>query len=323
MKSFRLILIAAGVLIITVPVLTGVSRTSIGVQSQAGPAGASDSQRILGFEVASIKPNRSSDPPSSLFPLGPGDAYVRNAGLFTATNQPLVAYLRFALKVGQVEIPGLPAWADTERFDIEARVPGNPTKDAMRRMMLSLLADRFALKTHTESQMKPAFDLVVAKPGRMGPQLQFHSEKNGSCSAQFPSEPGRIANVPPTPPTPQSGLQLPEFPCGSIGPVGASDSERYRIGGRAVTLDRIAGYIMNPFTGVDRPVLDKTGLTGTFDFSLEWALPRNAAQPNGRPEDADPTFLQALEEQLGLALKATRAAVSVIVVDHIDRPSAN
>lgn len=132
-------------------------------------------QRTSAFEVASIKPSRSNEPPSSLFPLGPGDAYVANGGLFSARNQPLIAYVRFALKLGQVDVPSLPAWVYTDAFDIEARAQGSPTKDQMRQMMLSLLSERFKMKTHTETQLKPAFDLVLAKPGRTGPQLQVHS----------------------------------------------------------------------------------------------------------------------------------------------------
>lgn len=280
-------------------------------------------QRAVAFDVASIKPNASSAPASSLFPLGPGDAYVRNGGLFSATNQPLIAYVRFALKAGPEEIPGLPAWAYTERFDIEARTPGSPTKDQMRQMMMALLRERFSLMTHTEIQMKPAFNLVVLKAGHTGPQLQAHAETSGSCAAELPAQPGGFVNVRPAPPTARSGPQLPEFPCGSVGPIAASSPERSRIGGRAVTLERIAGYFTNPYTGIDRPVFDHTGLKGVYDFSIEWALPGNSAQPAGRPEDAEPTFLQALEEQLGLTLKATRTRVPILIVDHIDRPSAN
>ncbi len=256
------------------------------------------------FDVVSVKPNRSSAAPYSNFPLGPGDAYVANPGYFVATNQPLIAYLRFAFKLSQTDLPGLPRWVYDDRFDIEARAQGNPTKDEMRRMMQSLLADRFKLTTHTETQTKPAFHLVPMTAGRAGPQLQVHSEQNGSCSTS-------------------ARLQLPNFPCGSIGPIPASTPDRGRIGGKDVTMARIAGFLTNPFTGVDRPVLDDTGLTGTFDFSLEWALPRDSALPAARPEDAEPTLLQALEEQLGLTLKSTRAPVAMVVVDHIEQPSAN
>src|SRR5439155_25643923 len=132
---------------------------------------------------------------------------------------------RFAYKLGQAELPGLPAWVYADRFDIEARAEGNPTKDQMRRMMQALLADRFKLTTHIETQAKPALNLVLAKTGRTGPQLQVHSEKNESCSATS-TAPTRGAAVLPSPPSTRSGLQLPEFPCGSIGPIPSSAPER-------------------------------------------------------------------------------------------------
>jgi uncharacterized protein (TIGR03435 family) len=275
----------------------------------------------LTFDVTSVKPNRSTAEAYSRFPLGPGDAYVPG-GFFSAANQPLIVYLRFAYKLSLTELPGLPAWVYDDRFDIEARAPGNPTKDQMRRMMQSLLADRFKLVTHSEKQTKPAFNLVLAKAGRTGPQLQSHSEKNGSCEGSpTPPTPGPV-NAP-SPPSPKSGLQLPQFPCGSIGQIPASALERGRIGGRSVTMERIAAFLTNPYTGLDRPIIDRTGLTGTFDFSLEWSL-RDPKQPiDSQREDTGPTILQALEEQLGLTLKSTTATASVLVIDHIEQPSPN
>ena len=74
---------------------------------------------------------------------------------------------------------------------------------------------------------------------------------------------------------------------------------------------------------MDRPVFDKTGLTGTFDFSVEWVLPRDRSQPGAALDNAAPTFFEALEEQLGITLKSTRVLVSVLVVEHIEQPSAN
>ena len=179
------------------------------------------------------------------------------------------------------------------------------------------------MTTRTETQLRPAFDLVLVKPGRREPQLQVHSDQNGSCSAQSPARAEGLVNVTPVPPSSRTGLQLPDFPCGSIGPIPASVPERGRIGGRAVTLERLANYITNPFTGVDRPVLDKTGLTGTFDFSVEWVLPRDGSRLGPALDNADPTFFEALEEQLGLTLKSTRVPIPILVVEHIERPSSN
>jgi uncharacterized protein (TIGR03435 family) len=290
------------------------------VNTLRAQAPASDTTRPE-FDVGSVKPNMSSAVASARFPLGLGDAYVPGS-LFSATNQPLIVYLRFAFKLGQSDLLGLAAWVYNDRFDVEARAQGNPTKDQMRLMMQSLLADRFKLIRHTEKQAKPVFNLVLAKAGKTGPQLQAHSE-NGLCAtASTPQSPTAAPSDAPPAPSSTSGLQLPPIPCGSIGPTPASAPGRGRIVGRRVTIGRIAGFLTNPFTGVDRSVLDRTGLTGTFDFSLEWSLAPDSAQPLGpQPEITGPTFLEALQEQLGLKLKSTTGPVDVLVIDHVERPS--
>jgi uncharacterized protein (TIGR03435 family) len=156
---------------ITVPVALGpLLTTQLRAQSSAAQASGPT------FEIASVKPNTSNAPANSRFPLGPGDAYVPGS-LFSATNQPLIVYLRFAYKLGQGALLGLPGWVYNDRFDIEARAEATPTKDQVRLMMQSLLADRFRLFTHTEKQTEPVFHLVMAKAGKTGPQLKAHSEK--------------------------------------------------------------------------------------------------------------------------------------------------
>jgi len=274
----------------------------------------------MAFEVASVKPSRPGGQPRSLYPLGPGDAFSGDTGFFSATNQPLIAYVRFAFKLGQVDIPGMPSWVYDEEYDIQARAQGKPTKDQMRRMMQSLLTDRFRLATHIDRQIKSAFRLVPVKPGQTGPQLQRHSGGTGTCTGATP--PVREAILP-QPPSRTSGLQLPELSCGSIGPIAASSPDRGRIGGRDVTLARIAAFVTSPFTGIDRPVADETGLSGTFDFSLEWVLSSRdpAERRDALNDDAGPTFLRALEQQLGLTLASTTTPVAIRTVDHIERPS--
>jgi len=111
----------------TPALLVGLAIVSATLSAQT-PAGPS-------FEVASIKPNRTATPPTTLFPLGPGDAYAATGGLFRATNQPLIAYLRFAYRLGQGDLLDLPGWVYDERFDVQARASGDPTKDQMRLMM--------------------------------------------------------------------------------------------------------------------------------------------------------------------------------------------
>ena len=155
---------------------------------------------------------------------------------------------------------GLSSWVYDNRFDIEARTQGSPSKDDVRLMMRSLLADGFKLKTYTERRKRPVFNLVLSKAGKLGPQIQPHL---GDCSTS------PTTTVLPSAPSPKSGVQLPPIPCDSIGQIAASAPDKGRIGGRRITIDRLAGFLTNPFTGVDRPVLNRTGLAGTFDFTLE------------------------------------------------------
>lgn len=277
----------------------------------------------MAFDVESVKPNTSDAPASSRYPLGPGDAYVPNGNVFAATNQALIVYLRFAHKLGQSDLLGLPGWVYNDRFDIEARAQGSPTKDQVRLMMQSLLADRFKLTTHTETRTKPVFDLVVAKKGKIGPQLRAHSDDASCLTASTKQTPGAPQPAP-SAPSSTSGLQLPPIPCDSIGPIPASVPERGRLGGRRVSIGRLAGVLTNPFTGVDRPVFDRTGLVGTFDFSLEWSLEPDSTQPPGTQlKDTGPTFFEALQEQLGFKLKSTTGPFDVLVIDHVERPSPN
>ncbi len=118
-----------------------------------------------------MKRTASRNPPYSNFPLGPGDVYIRNGGLFSATGFPLETYIFFAYKVNgnqaQFLDAQLPEWAKTEPFDIQARAEGNPSKDQMRMMMRSLLQERCKLAARYEQREAPvfAFALVKSKPG--------------------------------------------------------------------------------------------------------------------------------------------------------------
>jgi uncharacterized protein (TIGR03435 family) len=319
--------------VVALVVLTGgvVTAKSVSAQSIQNPLPATpartpqwqtDAGGKRAFDIASVKPNRSSDSAASNFPLGPGDAFVPNGGLFAASNQPLVVYLTFAYKLRESDLLGLPAWANNERFDVEARTEGKPSKDQMRLMMQSLLAGRFKLATHTATKQGPVFALILSKSGRTGPQLQRNAKPCSPTNA--PQAPVALRTPTPSAPSSTSGLQLPPFPCGNIGPLPASAPDRGRLGGRGVTLERIAAFLKNPYTGLDRPVLDRTGLTGTFDFSLEWSLAPDPTQPpNSQSEDNGPTLLEALQDQLGLKLKSRTGPVEILVIDHIEEPSPN
>ena len=139
----------------------------------------------LAFDAASVKPNKSGDIPHSNVPLDSGDYFVPTGGFFNATSEPLFQYVIFAYRITgnqmQFLLPQLPGWVTTDRFDIQARVAGNPGKEQIRLMMRSLLADRFKLAIHNETRQVPVFAVVLLKPGKTGPQLQPHPV-DSSCA---------------------------------------------------------------------------------------------------------------------------------------------
>jgi uncharacterized protein (TIGR03435 family) len=233
------------------------------------------------FDVASVRENKSGLPPSGVmpksnFPLGPGAMYSPNGGLFSASNQPLLVYIMFGYKMTDHEVQSLikqlPDWATTERFDIEAKTDNrDATKDDMRLMMQSLLAERFKLAVHTVIEEIPVYGLMLAKPGKTGPKLRPHLRSDTSCS-----------NAPSLAPTPDSApVAAPRrtvaggFPviCGGAAFVPPSVPGRFAVGYRNVPLKLIA-LQMTLMGGLGRPVIDQTGLTGNFDFFIEFSPER-------------------------------------------------
>jgi uncharacterized protein (TIGR03435 family) len=258
-------------------------------------------QKPPAFEVASVKLNASDAPPTSRFPLGPGDAYVPGT-LFSAKNQPLIVYIRFAFGRSQGEMLRAPSWVYDERFDIQGRATGEPTKDDMRLLVRRLLAERFKLAWHTEQQEGSVLVLMVATPGRLGAQLARH-RRDQSCG----DDPKFAA-----------------IPCGSAGLVAASTPGRGRVSGRAEPIARLAALLSNnALAGVDRTVIDQTGLTGEFDFTMEWAIPLPSVESQPTTDGTGPSLGTALREQLGLKLESTKGPVDVLVIDHVEKPTSD
>jgi bla regulator protein BlaR1 len=320
----KFLLATAGVVALAVPVIAG-ALTAPRPQAQAPAtqlALAPPASNRPAFEVASIKLNKSSDPPHSNIALGPGDFMRPVGGLFSASNHPLAAYITFAYKLGgnmQYLMPGLPSWVISEHFDIEARAEGSPKKDEFRLMMQSLLADRFKLTIHHETREVPVFALVLSKAGKTGPQLFPHTD-DATCASmtqfqQYQNESGVAPSIDPK-------VMLPALPCNVISNLQPTAPGRIRLGGRKVPLQLIA----SSFSGYDnfnRPIVDRTGLTGTFDFWLEFTPPANGAPPGFQPDATGPSSQEALQEQLGLKLESQKAPLDVMVVDHIEQSSEN
>ena len=263
------------------------------------------------------------------FPLDNGDGKPQG-GRFSAIST-LWSYIAFAYKLTarpqqeHAVLARLPKWFDTDIYEIEARAAGNPTKDQVRLMMQSLLAERFQLVVHFESPVIPVFSLTLVKPGKMGPKLRPHAE--GPPCGEYPSMDGV-----PTPAQIAEIMHAAVFPlsCGTEevrrGPTGA-----HEIGSRNAPMATVADTIYNygSMAGeVDKPVVDQTGVDGSYDFTLEYGGEFVAARGPGIPpaasqESPGPPFLTALREQLGLKLVSAKAPFRTIVIDHVEKPSAN
>jgi uncharacterized protein (TIGR03435 family) len=175
-------------------------------------------------------------------------------------------------------------------------------------MMQSLLADRFKLAAHIETRQGPVFALELAKSGQAGPELHLRSPDAKPCGKFTLSASARTADG--SPDACDVFLTLVD-----IGHVHTS--------ARNVTIGMIAGAM--PFPGMEplnRPVVDRTGLTGNFDFSIDYA-PEDTASPSAPSSESQPTFLQALQSQLGLRLTSTTGPVTTLVIDHIEEPTPN
>lgn len=224
------------------------------------------------FNVASIKPNTSGDS---------GGSNRLGSATYNGRNVTLKRVL--ALAYGPVqEFVGGPGWIESDRYDIDAKAVGSPTREQLQLMVRTLLADRFKLVVHKETRDLPAYALVRARrDGNLG---AFLRRSNADCS-------------PANQRTTRAGV------CG------------FRIGngslaGRGATMEQLAAELM--LSG--RLVVDRTGLTGPFDFDMEWT-PKEL--------EANAGLFTALREQLGLTLEAIRAPVEVIVIDRAQRPSVD
>jgi uncharacterized protein (TIGR03435 family) len=206
-----------------------------------------------------------------------------------------------------------PKWTIDDRFDIQARAIGNPSKDQMRLMLQSLFADRFKIKIHYEQRQMPVFALVLAKPGRTGPQLLMHSSETPCSSGMSPQAPAVTRTA-----APEVGEEFP-VACGGVIPLAAKISGDARAAARNVPIGVIAGAV-SYMGDVDRPVIANTGLRGNFDFNLEW-------NPDPTRTDSGinlgPSLQDALREQLGLKLEPQTGPVEYLVLDHIEPLSPN
>jgi uncharacterized protein (TIGR03435 family) len=260
-------------------------------------------QQSPAFEVASVKQNKSG--PGSLqraaMPAGDRISFV---------NVPLRILILTAYPE-VFEIDGGPGWIgragpnfDADRFDVIAQSETTATQAQLQLMLRTLLADRFKLAVHTVTRTEPIWALVRARPdGRLGPNLRPASV---SCAAL------REAAQP---------IEKGNDPCGMRSFTTALMTGRMNVRGFAI--DQL-GMVANDLER--RRVVDKTGLSGAFDWDLAWTPQRFLQGVFDRDRfptiDPDgPSIFTALEEQLGLKLESQKGETAVLVIDHVEHPT--
>lgn len=263
------------------------------------------------FEVATVKPNK--DPVPGLVPQG---AFVARPGDFRVTQATLQELITFAYELYAFEIFGGPGWATSDRFDIAAKMEASATGPAnqlprQRRMLRTLLAERFKLMAHEERRDMPAYAMVLTRPDRkLGARLRPFA---GECS----EDPAKVSLPDFTgllPTTNPGQAQL----CMSLIGVG-------RISARGMVLSDLT-TMLSRLPAVRRRVTDRTGLSGTFDYDVEWTptvAPTGVVVPTDQPSNPGPSIFVALQEQLGLKLEPGKEVVPVLVIDSVNQPSEN
>jgi bla regulator protein BlaR1 len=301
----KLLLAALGIAVVASPIAFGIV---LGIPFYGQLLHATGP--LPAFEVATIKPSQPGSP-------GPLNLGARGSGGFFFKNATVKDLIQFAYGIrSDDQLSGLSGWMTTDRYDIDAKLSDpdaatsqklfGPAKfDQFRLMLQSLLTDRFNLKVSQSSKQVPIFELVVAKGG----------------SKLKPSEMAAADAAHPGPPQPVNGSKLSGMP-------GNRTGSGVKVAQLAESLSRLPELGSGASIGGGRLVVDKTGLTGYYDWTLQWtpdandpSFPVDAVKPPSDPNK--PGLFTAVQEQLGLKLVPAKGPVEVLVVDHIDRPSEN
>ena len=236
-----------------------------------------------------MKPNKSGETTSFL--------QRRPGGSFAVGNMTLRGLIFYAYGLQGFQLVGAPDWVAKERFDITAKaaadVPPTPigqtSPEAL--MLRSLLEDRFRLSAHRETRDLPIYALVRARAdGRLGPRLRQTTSDYCAKQLEAAGKPGE--------PLPPGGPV-----CGMLPSVN-------ELTAGALPMNEFARFLA---LNTGRLVVDRTGLTGVWDFDLKYSLPD---APN--PDPDRPSIFTALQEQLGLRLEATTGPVEVLVIDRVE-----
>jgi uncharacterized protein (TIGR03435 family) len=243
------------------------------------------------FDVAAIKP--AADTTASSFSM------VAPGGRYSGQNMSLRLLIKTAYGVHDSQIVNGPSWIDSDRWDINAKAEGytdaNSFRDQARLMVRPLLADRFKLVMHHEQREIAVYALVLVKPNELGPQLR----RDDICEPMAPPIPAAQGAAEPAAP----------MACGS-------DLFNPRhLEAKSMTLSYMLIGLAR--TSIDRVVVDHTGLTGKFDWEVQW-IPDDLRVD--APKQEGPSIFQAFRDQLGLKLEPARDRVDVLVIDRAERP---
>src|SRR6185312_922767 len=280
---------------------------SLGAGSGLGqsPTPAPDS---LAFDVASVKPSSADKN---------GQSLMMSEGKFSTENEPLLGLIKFAYNLkSDDQLIGAPGWVGSKRFDIDAKedaafveaaktLPPEQRVAQIRLMVQALLAERFHLQASRETRELPVYALVLARGG-------------SKMTVVPPPDLSRTSATPPAP------GDAPVRRRGS----GVRSTGHGDLTGLAATMDILTNVLSNQPETAGRLVLDKTGLTGNYDWTLKWTPERSASMASGGPssggtDDTGPSFFTAIQEQLGLKLESQKGPVPVVVIAHVDLPDAN
>jgi uncharacterized protein (TIGR03435 family) len=260
------------------------------LRPQGGDAG-------LNFEVASVKAVSQDSAGASSGTISKRGASALSGApsdlnLQSWRNATLSRLLKIAYGLPQEEIIG-PEWLDSELYDIEAKMPAGATEEQVPTMLRNLIIDRFQMRAHHEKRVLPMFQMVIAKSG---PKLKPYVER----SAPLPEL--------------KVSMALPRRRDGSTG-IHAQGSLEVL----ALRLTSVVG----------RPVVNRTGLSGSYEFNLSWQVASTqTAGPAGvdalPASDPSSDIFSALQSQLGLTLRSAEGPVDVLVLDHVERvPTSN
>jgi uncharacterized protein (TIGR03435 family) len=257
---------------------------------------------VIPYAVSTVRENKGAPLVHVGMPI-PRQGIGIDVGKLTIWYQTLRRSIGFAYSLQDRRILGGPAWLDSEHFDIIAKsddadnaVPKALTYDLQQKYNLRqvqlLLEDRFRLKMHTEQREIPVYALVVAKGG---PKIKLSDDK--SSPEQF-------------------GLH------GFVGGRGIRDFGNGRFFGIGNSIDQLVSKLAISAAGdLDRPVVNMTGLTGLYDFQLQWTPGLGAA--SDQPDSSRPDLFTAVQEQLGLKLEPRKSSMDVLVIDHVELPTEN